>query len=591
MPISRYTTPIEQTLEKYVPVPMDTLYKAAEAIQQRGDLAEQAQAQTEFGLASMEALAPEYKNFVNSYVNEYKTKASDILSKVGGNTSNPDFVREIKRLNTQFASDPRLQVIKQGNEAIKQNQQLAARMKAEGKLFINPQFTGVDERGQLTANVPQVEGVNVLDEWMKTGAIAHSSIVDVGKGLETNEPNLNAWKQAVMNDVEGQSKLMRAYISQGYSPEQAKVAVQTELQGLINTYGVRSNKNYELERLNLAYQERNDRLRREAEEKEKNIPELPRTPVLDTNTPITEQVNPFKNKLEEIKNTLKNLNKGGGIKKGTFDVKASDENRKKYPDGYLAPLGVSGEPVWRVPGNNYNPTEYNNVIEARRGLGDFAFADKEKGIYKSDRTILKLHAEALEQSAKDFKPMTSYNKDLNNVFEKIYIGDKGQNINKLYKIGEGSLEEVDRSKLTDYTYQGLTTSPTDQLPDGFIKVNAYDENKNVKAYAIPIPEDVKRRVASSSAIYEYLNTGKINYNKVSPVYDKNQNLIKGLFRDPATGEIYEPKVQYDSNSKKYVVKANKWNNQGKAIGTMSLSEIEKQNVSDLYGFIKNNQGL
>ena len=117
--INRYSTPVQNSLEEYVPMPMDMLFKSAAAIQNRGDAIEDLNNRTEFGLASTEALAPAYKEFINQYTNDYKTKAGDLLAKYNNNTSNPEFIRESKRLNTQFASDPRLQIIRQGNEQMK----------------------------------------------------------------------------------------------------------------------------------------------------------------------------------------------------------------------------------------------------------------------------------------------------------------------------------------------------------------------------------------------------------------------------------------------------------------------------------------
>lgn len=252
MAINRYTQGINNSLEQYVPLPFQEMMQAGQMIQQRGDLAEQQNMQTEFGLSSMEALAPAYKEFVNSYVNDYRKQSAELLDKVGGNTSNPDFVRGIKRLNTQFTSDPRLQIIKQGNEQIKQNQQIAAKMQAEGRLFINPEFTGKDDQGNLIANPGQIQGVNTLDEWTKAGAIAHSSMINDGKGTVSNRSNLNSWKKAVLSDVDGQNKLRQAYISQGYTPIEAQKAVENKIQGMINQFGVRSDRDWAYDNYQLA---------------------------------------------------------------------------------------------------------------------------------------------------------------------------------------------------------------------------------------------------------------------------------------------------------------------------------------------------
>lgn len=236
MAISRYTQPVQQTLEQYIPLPFDEMLKAGQAIQQRGDQAEQQQLQTQAGLASMEALSPAYAQFRDKFTNDFKTQASTLLDKYQGNTSNPEFIRDMRRLNTQFATDPRLATIKQGNEQLRQNQQIAAKMKAEGKLFIQPEFNGLDARGNLTANIPGVEAVNTLEDWTKAGAIAHGSMEDIGSKT-TNARNLANWRKAISSDTAGQERLMRAYQQQGLSPEQAQRAVQSNISGLVNQYG------------------------------------------------------------------------------------------------------------------------------------------------------------------------------------------------------------------------------------------------------------------------------------------------------------------------------------------------------------------
>lgn len=237
--INRYSNPIEQSLEKYVPLPMDSIYKAAEKIQERGDLAQQQRDELETGLGSLEAYAPAQRDFISNYTNEFRTKSSELLSKYQNNTSDPEFIRESRKLNMQFARDPRLQVIKQANERIKFNEQIASKLQAEGKLFIRPEFTGVDSKGQLTANVGNVQGVNTLEDWTNAGKIAHASTEEIGGNI-TNKNNLDRWKQTIMQDVEGQARLAKAFVQQGMSPEQAVNAVKSSVQGLINQYGVES---------------------------------------------------------------------------------------------------------------------------------------------------------------------------------------------------------------------------------------------------------------------------------------------------------------------------------------------------------------
>lgn len=264
--INRYVTPVQNTLEQYVPLPFDDMLRAGQIIQQRGDLAEQQQMQVQTGLSSMEALAPAHAQFRNQFANSYREQAGSLLDKYQGNTSNPEFIRDMKRLNTQYANDPRLQVVKQANDVLRQNQQIAAKLRAEGKLFLQPQFTGVDERGNLTSAVGGIEAVNTLEEWNNRFKVAHDSMEDVGMRT-TNKRNLDKTRKLILEDIKNggpeSTRLMQAYMQQGLSPERARQAVVSNLTGLTNQYGVvdRANTalmNYGLQSAEFAYRRQRD---------------------------------------------------------------------------------------------------------------------------------------------------------------------------------------------------------------------------------------------------------------------------------------------------------------------------------------------
>lgn len=256
--INRYSKSVDNTLEEFVPLPLEMMLKAGQAIQQRGDLAEQQRDQTEVGLGSIETRAAGHKDFINKFVNDFRTESAAALEKVGMNTSNPEFIREMNKIKLKYAADPRLQTIKIANEKLKMEEQIAAKLKAEGKLFIRPEFNGVDERGNLTDNVQGVEAVNTLDDWNKQFAIAHQSMQNDGKGHETNRGNLNRARQIIEHDIKtggpSSSKLIQAYVQQGMNPQQAKAAVATQLESLVNSYGVVDKRDWNYDQLLLQRQ-------------------------------------------------------------------------------------------------------------------------------------------------------------------------------------------------------------------------------------------------------------------------------------------------------------------------------------------------
>lgn len=274
--INRYSKAINNTKEEYVGLPLDMMMEAAKAIQERGDRAEQERDATKLGLASIVAKAPGHRQVVDKFVQDFNTESAAALDKVGMNTSNPEFKREIARIKLKYAADPRLQVIKDANEKITMNDQMAAQLKAKGQLFTRPKFTGVDTNGNVTSEVPGVEAVNTLDDWNKQFSIAHQSMQNDGRGHETNRGNLNRTRQIIEYDIKAggpnSSKLTQAYIEQGMTPDQAKNAVKTQLEGMVNSYGIVDKRDWSYDQLQLQQRnsEENSKYRRAMLEKAAN---------------------------------------------------------------------------------------------------------------------------------------------------------------------------------------------------------------------------------------------------------------------------------------------------------------------------------
>ena len=91
--------------------------------------------------------------------------------------------------------------------------------------------------------------MNTLDEWNKQYSISHNSMKEVGGGNSTNKKNLDRAYKTILNDKVGMSKLQRAYESQGMSSVEAQQAIKTQIQGLVNQYGVHSDHNYAYDNL------------------------------------------------------------------------------------------------------------------------------------------------------------------------------------------------------------------------------------------------------------------------------------------------------------------------------------------------------
>lgn len=232
MPISRYSTPIEQTLEKYVPVPMDSLYKAAEAIQQRGDLAEQQIDTAQYGLASIGS-NPYHQDFINNYVKDFNNKSSELLAKYNGNSSNPEFEKESKRLIRQYASDPRLKTVQQAKLAYDQKQADKSKLDMMGVKYIdtNPTYNGLDNNGKLSTDVGQLRQVNY-------DKIIADRISQAAKGIEQRGSlRSNQWNIAGTADSLKQQKFVDPELALGVQHlMQTTGATQEQASAIMDQY-------------------------------------------------------------------------------------------------------------------------------------------------------------------------------------------------------------------------------------------------------------------------------------------------------------------------------------------------------------------
>lgn len=522
--VNRYTTPIQNTLEEYIPLPLQSMLQAGAAIQQRGDLAEQQNIQTETGLASIEALAPAYQRYRDNLVSNYRQQASALLDKYGGNTSNPEFIRDMRRLNSSVISDPRLQTIKQGNELYRQNQQIAAKMKAEGRLFINPQFTGIDDRGNLTASVPQVEGVNTLQEWEDAFKVAHNSMEDNGKGWKTNKGNLDRTRSIIEHDIRTggpqSRRLMQAYLSQGMTPQQAQQAVVANLSNLVNNYGIRSDKDWQYENFQLRL--------RELQSKQAQQQAIPNLLPFDEEYSQVVASDFRKPQIEKIDSALKNTNERGGIKRNTFTVADTPENRKKY-------AGKFKEQVFRVPGTSfgmgttggisqrelvvtgsYNKDQYDLVKEARSFLG--AAAKNDKGNYLSDKTVLQKYKDIMSNDDTVYSFIKPNNAEYIKALTDIKVGSAGQNIGHEYTVFNADGDKITNDKkgenplkgLKAFEFAGVNPTKFDKYEYGTIKINAIDENNNPVTILKPLNRQEKQIFSLPNQIYKLMNSDKTN---------------------------------------------------------------------------------
>lgn len=241
---SPYYTAVSNTLEKYVPLPFQEMMAASQGIQQRADKALDQQAATESMLSNIEALAPEHKNYITNVANDFRTRQSELLNKYNGDASNPEFIRESRSNIMKASADQNFRTILTANERLKQNDSIARKMRAEGRLFLNPEFSGKDSNGNLIDNVGEVELVDTLDKLRTEYDIAWKSMENNNKGTISNKSNIDRQNKRVLDSIKNNSpeftKLAQAYMQQGMTQEQATRRLQSDISGLQGQYGIRS---------------------------------------------------------------------------------------------------------------------------------------------------------------------------------------------------------------------------------------------------------------------------------------------------------------------------------------------------------------
>lgn len=573
MTINQYSQPIQNTLESYIPLPLDTLMKAGQAIQSRGDIAQNQNDQFQTGLSSMEALAPDHRQYVNKAVNNYKQQQSDLLDKYKGNTSDPDYERESRRLNMQFAADPNLKVIQNTNDLFKAKQKIRDTLDSQGVKYLdsNPNFTGTDDKGNLSNNVGQLRAT-AFDTNIDRSFKELEAAQKVKGNKLTNEDALHTEQNGYLSDlVTGANPdiqdALHYYKQQGMTDTQAKAAV---IQGHINP-GMRYLKespNYQGEEMSLHkqelglnwskfnYQKQKDaevlaEKAREADLKAKGKGVNGYGEISSTQSPIlTNFLN--KDKINSLENTLNNLKPNGGIKKGSFTVADTPENRTKYPKAIAVPEtnGIAMDPAigassgtLEVPTDKYNPDELKLVTEAREILGDKA--KNKAGGYLSDKTVLSQYHDILKNSqAESLSYAQPENDKYSQALTKEQFGSNGEKLghNFIIVTDKGTFKSGSKEAqrilggIKHISANGVNPAPVGDYTNGSIRGSANQIIKDGSGNETSTPVTIiKPMDENMSSQYRFANIGE---RAKSGSFSNDELKSSSQFRIPAKGGGY-----------------------------------------------------
>lgn len=533
MPITEYSQPIQNTLEQYVPLPLQGMYQAANAIQQRGDLAQGQNDQVQTGLSSAEALAPGQKDFINKFASDFRTQQGALLDKYHGNTSDINYDQESRKLNMQFAADPRLQTIKQTNEFLKRKQAIGEELDAKGikHLDSNPNFTGIDGNGNLTSNVGNLSATNFDTNINQAFKDKEGAIEQVGHTL-TNRRNLGLVHDSFVNqdgtlntDNQDVQQGLAYYKQQGLSDIQAAAKVRNHVDaGLGYAHDLKDHfyeeSPYQKDELALEWTKLKDARDKENKANQGQMPNL--LPFTHERAPLIE-TNINQNRISQLDHI--NFRDNGGLNKQQFFMDDTPENRKALqekgqkfePFNHIDPdaLGsIEGSKAKLQVEGGYNPDEFKLLTEARDFLGPNAKNGKGENI--SDQHTIERYKAALSNQAQEMNYIKPNNKDYLEALENVQIGKKGENIGPQYTVfnADGSVNDgskqgsnpLDNIKEGSFSYGGANPNPFGKYQNGTIKVNATDKKGNPVEIIKPLDRYQQQVLSLPNQMYKALNS-------------------------------------------------------------------------------------
>lgn len=571
MDINQYSSPVQNSLESYIPLPLDMLFKAGQAIQQRGDQAQAQNDQFQTGLSSMEALASGHRQYVNNAVTNYKDQQSQLLDKFGGNTSDPDYERESRRINMQFAADPNLKTIQNTNDLYKAKQKIRDTLDSQGIKYIdsNPNFTGVGSDGNLNNNVGQLRATAFdinIDKGFKD---LEGATEQIGHTI-TNRHNLTNHQNQLLSDLASGSNpdvqdALKYYKQQGLSDDASKMAVISHINdGMKYAHDIKDHFYEEspsqkaemgLNWAKFNYEKQKDadalaEKAREADLKAKGKGPNGFGEISSSQSPIlTNYLN--KDKINSLENTLGNLNPGGGIKKGSFTVADTPENRSKYPNAIQDASGNStgmdpaigaDSGTLRVSTNKYNPDELKLVTEARELLGDKA--KNKTGGYLSDKSVLSQYQDVLKNSqAESLSYAQPENDKYSQALTKEQFGANGEKLghdfilvtNKgIFKSGSKEAQEI-LGGIHHISANGVNPSPVGDYTNGSIRGSAnYVTGAKGSETSTPVTI-IKPMDENMSSQYRFANLGE---RAKSGSFSNDELKTNSQFRIPTKGGGY-----------------------------------------------------
>jgi|GEM_PF-4961946 len=188
--MNRYQTPIDQPLEQYVPIPLDTIGRVAQADQQDYDTQEKQNAATNSALANMTSYSPDIQNKLLDKANQFKKESEEVYNQYPDWTD-PIGKRKRQELYARYVNDPLYSQNNKYNQAYLANQKIVQKLNSEGVPYADPFANGkaVDLSGNIVIPNQFAKKLDYIEQIDHLGSKA--GFDDYGNGVKSNHANLN----------------------------------------------------------------------------------------------------------------------------------------------------------------------------------------------------------------------------------------------------------------------------------------------------------------------------------------------------------------------------------------------------------------
>lgn len=479
-------TQVDEVTPEYIPIPMEALFQAGQQIQGRADQAYEQLGQFQTGLSSMEAYAPEHIKYRDRIAEQFRQETSDLLDQYNNRASDPQFLREMRRIQNRYASDPNLTTISTANQLYKDRMASIKKISEDGGRYLdsNPGFTGIDEYGNLTADVGSI--TRTTFEKDLTDAFKEAAKARFGDGTQTT--NEAALLSTVESFMTGRDPIVQEaltyFMQQGASPEEATLQLATMLDRLAQSSRTwlydDTRERLGIAQANLRLSAAKFELAREKHgwEKEDRFADMMSRNLLIPHDDAIAAKDINKGTVAEINRALKTVES----KANHFTVPDTEENRLKYPEGERitsANLG-SREPdrtisLIQVPTAVYgeDPRKREIVKEAR---GIVQGADS-----LSDHQVLEKYKNLLQAG----NPIVTFTNSGDSRVRKNLADLYGTNFDNSYVVLDGAKPKLltgSKSDFKNISYEGSSFAPMEFDGTGFengsMKFTATDDKGN-----------------------------------------------------------------------------------------------------------------